>query len=108
MSAPVAAIMSKGDGVFIKFGCDHESIFRLAREDEKGRERAVAMAEMLVQEDGCFVVPFPAVVRLKHLLHVYASNWDGKINEIWEVETTGENAVYIIIQDPKQNSGYSI
>jgi len=102
--------MSKGDAVFIRLGCDRESIFRLAGEDEKSSERAVAMAEMLVQEGGCFVVPFPAVVRLKYLLHVYASNWDGgKINEIWEIETTGKSiAIYIIFQDPKQNSGYSV
>ena len=101
--------MGNGDGVFTKFGRDHESIVRLEKEDEKGNERADAMAEMLVQEGGCFVVPFPALVRLKYLRHVYASNWDGKINEIWEIETSGKSiAIYIIVQDPKQNSRYSI
>jgi hypothetical protein len=110
MSAPVAAIMNAGDAIFIRLGCDRESIFRLAGEDEKSSERAVAMAEMLVQEGGCFVVPFPAAVRLKTLLHVYSSNWDGgQINEIWEIETSGKSiAIYIIVQDPKQNSRYSI
>jgi len=101
--------MNAGDAVFIRLGCDRESIFRLAGEDEKSSERAVAMAEMLVLEGGCFVVPFPAAVRLKTLILVYASNWDGKINEIWEIETSGKSiAIYIIVQDPKQNSGYSI
>jgi len=101
-------MMSIGDAVYIRLGCDQESIFRLAREDEKSSERAVAMAEMLVQKGGCFVIPSPAVVRLKKLLHVYPSTWDGKINEIWEIETTGKTEIYIIVQDPKQNSGYSI
>ena len=109
MSAPAAAIMDVGDAIFIRLGCDRESIFRLAGEDERGRERAIAMAEMLVQESGCFVVASPAAVRLKTLLHVYPSNWDGKINEIWEIETSEKSiSIYIIVQDPKQNSRYSI
>jgi len=103
MPPKASAILDKGATVLLKLGCSKTGIFKLAKEDEKSKQRAIAMMRHLVEQGECFLPPYLLAVRLGVLEHVY-ENFGKEVSEIWRVEGAGD--VYIIAVDPRQKSSF--